>query len=68
MRIKFVKSVEEIKPLDEEVIIIDHIHFLPKIKGDHALLLRNPVIKAIIKRSYEKFGDIYSVWLYHMGF
>jgi hypothetical protein len=65
-KVKHVKKVEEIKPVNKG-IIVDYIHFPPTIKGDNALLLRGPIIKALIKGGYGRFGEIYSVWLYYIG-
>jgi len=65
--VKFVRAIDEIKPINEG-LIIDYVHFPPVLMGDRVVLLRKPVFDALIKGGYEKFGSAYAVFLYNVGF
>ena len=65
--IPYVYEVVPIPPLKGGVIVDDY-HFPPTLFGERMLMLRFPVLEAMIKGGYETFGRIYAVWLYHVGF
>ena len=65
-RIKGVRRVEELEPV-EEGLFVDYMHHPLTLLGGRALLLREPALSKIVNDGYRRFGEPFSIWLYYTG-
>ncbi len=65
-RIKGVRRVEELEPV-EEGLLVDYMHHPLTLLGGRALLLREPALSKIVNDGYRRFGEPFSIWLYYTG-